>query len=102
MKMQERLSDLPPESSNSTSIKNDIFNEVMGPNARDFHRIYGFQNSTSKQCQCQSNKIDVESIRQEIKKEFEDRFAQMEINFEMIRRHLEICPLKVHAFCSWK
>lgn len=65
----------------------------MGPNARDFHRIYGFQNTTTNHFQCQTNQVDIESIRQETWKEFEDRFAQMEAKFEMMRRHLEICPL---------
>ena len=79
MMMQGRLSQLPQEYSNSTHIKNEILNEVMGTNSHSLCRAYGLQHLKSQRFKCQNNQINIKKVCQDlirdVREEFEDRFA---------------------------
>ena len=90
--MKKRLSEVSPESTNLTSIKDEIFYEVMGLDTHGHCRTYGHGPSptdVARVKQFEVNQRNIENIRDEIRKEFEEKFAQMEARFELMHRRME-------------
>lgn len=103
--MQELLSQLPPESSNSLIAKNNIFYEVMGLDLHGHCRTYGHGPSPKDVFESRRFQIgttDYENLRNKIREELrtemeaeltkklEERLLQIESRFSMVHNRREI------------
>ncbi|KAM7461705.1 hypothetical protein LguiA_029826 [Lonicera macranthoides] len=113
-KMKEKLKQLPPESIEYITCKNDIFYEVMGRDSNGHCRTYGVGPSptdvfglrqshiSKKEYENLRSEIRAElrlelqselrnEVRDEIRNEVNDRFSQMENQLEYMRKLMASC-----------